>query len=221
MSTILTSPSLEKELQTYQNLGMQTNASPAPVPIPIPIPIPVVAGSRMLIWKQDPSVTDPGIRLTYVPTLVLDGPRDSRVTTTLTGITPVHANTNRDFIYTPGTPEFDCAHAFAIVRETLTMYQRSRGGAPVPWAWNVNGNTDPIVVLPRAGVTANAFYSRSAKSLNFFYFTPAQATPFGAHRIAVPRPNLSNDPLPVRLARVDPSSTRSRSAASLTRVGDG
>jgi hypothetical protein len=134
-----------------------------------------VVGSRFLIWKQDPSVTDPSIRLTFIPSLVLDGPRDSRITTSLAGTTPVAANTNRDFIFAPGTPEFDCAHTFAVVRATLTMYQRLRGGAALPWAWNTGGNTDPITVFPRAGVTANAFYSRADKVLKFFFFTPSGA----------------------------------------------
>lgn len=177
MSSTALSPALEKKLQIYENLGTQANAIATPaIPTVIPIPIPLVTGSRLLIWKQDPSVTDPGIRLTFVPTVVLDGPRDSRISTVLTGITPVHANATRDFIFTPGTAEFDCAHTFAVVRDTLTMYQRIRGGVALPWVWNVGGNTDPISVLPRAGVTANAFYSRSAKSLNFFFFTPAGAT---------------------------------------------
>jgi hypothetical protein len=140
------------------------------------VPIPLVIGSRFLIWKQDPSVTDPGIRLTFIPSLILDGPLDSRITTNLAGTTPVAANTNRDFIFAPGTPEFDCAHAFAVVRETLTMYQRLRGGAALPWAWNTGGNTDPITVFPRAGVTANAFYSRAEKALKFFFFTPSGAS---------------------------------------------
>ncbi len=151
-------------------------AIPIPSPTPIPIPIPLVTGSRFLIWKQDPSVADPGVRISFVPTLVLDGPRDSRITTELAGTTPVYANTSRDFLFTVGTSEFDCAHSYAVVRETLSMYQRIRGGAPLPWAWNTGGNSDPIRVFPRAGVTANAFYSRSLKALKFFFFTPSGTT---------------------------------------------
>ena len=176
MATTTISPSLEKKLQQYENMDTNSNAAAAPIPVPIPIPIPLIAGSKFLIWKQDPTVLDPGIRLSFIPSVVLDGPRDSRITTQLTAITPVHANINRDFIFTPGSPEFDCAHAFAIVRETLTMFQRTRGGAPLPWAWNVGGNTDPMKVFPRAGVTPNAFYSRGAKSVNFFFFTPSGAS---------------------------------------------
>jgi hypothetical protein len=147
-----------------------------PIPVPVPLPVPLPLGSRFLIWKQDPSVTDPGIRLTFIPGLILDGPKDSRITTNLAGTTPVVANSNRDFIFSPGTPEFDCAHSFAVVRETLTMYQRLRGGAPLPWAWNTGGNTDPITVFPRAGVTPNAYYSRTEKALKFFFFTPSGAS---------------------------------------------
>lgn len=176
MATTTISPSLEKKLQQYENMDTNSNPAAAPIPVPIPIPIPLIAGSKFLIWKQDPTVLDPGIRLSFIPSVVLDGPRDSRITTQLTAITPVHANINRDFIFTPGSPEFDCAHAFAIVRETLTMFQRTRGGAPLPWAWNVGGNTDPMKVFPRAGVTPNAFYSRGAKSVNFFFFTPSGAS---------------------------------------------
>ena len=167
--------------QFYETLSLlsrrsSAGASPIPSPIPIPIPIPLVFGSRFMIWKQDPTVTDPGVRLTFVPSLVLDGPKDSRITTNLAGTTPVSANTNRDFIFVPTTPQFDCAHSFAVVRETLTMYQRIRGGAPLPWAWNTGGNIDPISVFPRAGVTANAFYSRGEKALKFFFFTPSGAS---------------------------------------------
>src|SRR5215475_4013836 len=169
-------PSLEQKVRFYERSSLLPRQALRPAaPIPIPIPIPIVFGSRFLIWKQDPSVIDPGIRLVFIPTLVLDGPRDSRITTNLAGTTPVSANANRDFLFAPGTPEFDCAHSFAVVRETLTMYQRLRGGAPLPWAWNVGGNIDPLSVFPRAGVTANAFYSRAQKALKFFFFTPSGA----------------------------------------------
>lgn len=147
-------------------------AAPTPTPTPIPQPVPLVTGSRFLIWRQDPSVSDPGVRLTFIPTLIFDGPKDSRIDTELSGTTPVHANLNRDFLFSVGTAEFDCAHAFAVVRETLSMYQRIRGGAQLPWAWNTGGNVEPLTVYPRAGVTPNAYYSRASKALKFFYFTP-------------------------------------------------
>jgi hypothetical protein len=175
------SPHVEQKAHFYETVTFPSVTLPArkaaiPIPSPIPSPIPLVLGSRFLIWKQDPSVSEPGIRLTFIPSPILDGPRDSRITTELSGTTPVAANSNRDFIFFPATPEFDCAHTFAIVCQTLTMYKRLRGGAALPWAWNTGGNSDPISVFPRAGVTANAFYSRGLKALKFFFFTPSGAS---------------------------------------------
>lgn len=147
-----------------------------PIPIPMPIPFPLF-GSRFLIWKQDPAVQALGRRLTYISGLVLNGPRDARIDTVLPGTTPVARNVVGDFIFhVEDTPQADCAHTFAVVRQTLTMYERLRGGTPIPWAWNTGGNTDVLSVFPRAGVTPNAFYSRGQKSLKFFFFTPSGAT---------------------------------------------
>lgn len=61
MVTTTISPSLEKKLQRYENMDTNSNAAA----VPIPIPIPLIAGSKFLIWKQDPTVIDPGIRLSF------------------------------------------------------------------------------------------------------------------------------------------------------------
>ncbi|WP_141580824.1 hypothetical protein [Actinomadura sp. WMMA1423] len=143
-----------------------------PVPRPVPVPVPAQPGHRFLIYKQDPSVTTLGARLTFIPTVVLNGPTDVRVQTELQGVTPVARNINGDFVFTPGTPQFDCAHTFAVVRETMAMYERHNGGVPIPFAWNVGGNTERITVFPHAGEGANAFYTRTAKALKFLFFTP-------------------------------------------------
>ncbi|MGI5165173.1 hypothetical protein ACQEU3_12520 [Spirillospora sp. CA-253888] len=148
----------------------------APEPTPVPIPIPLVTGHRFLIYKQDPTVTQLGVRVAFVPTTVLNGPTDARITTVLPNVTPVPRNANGDFVFTANTPQFDCAMAFAVVRQTLSMYERHNGGNPIPFAWNVGGNTDRISVFPRAGAGANAFYSRTAKALKFLSFTPQGQT---------------------------------------------
>lgn len=171
---------LEPTLQAYEamqnrKVSLHAGTAAAPIPSPIPIPWPILSGSRFLIWKQDPSVGDLGLRLTYVPSFTLNGPRDGRIIAELAGITPVSKNTEGDFIFPIDTPELDCVHTFAVVRQTLTMYQRVLGGANIPWAWNTGGITDPVTVFPRAGVTPNAYYSRSQKALKFFYFTPSGA----------------------------------------------
>jgi hypothetical protein len=147
-------------------------AARRPVERAVPVPVPIVRGHRFLVYKQDPSVRELGVRLAFVPTVVLNGPTDARIRTQLPGTTPVARNTNGDFVFAPNTPQFDCAHTFAVVRQTLSMYERHNGGNPIPFAWNVSGNTDRLEVFPRAGVGANAFYSRTAKALKFLFFTP-------------------------------------------------
>ncbi|MGH7468768.1 MAG: hypothetical protein ACRENP_12495 [Longimicrobiales bacterium] len=159
-------------IESLKALKVRT-AGPA-IPVPIPIPIPIIFGSRFLIWKQDPTVIELGRRLKYIEGLILNGPRDTRINTQLVGTTPVTRDINGDFIFPfADSPQADCAHTFAVVRDSLTLYERLLGGTAIPWAWNIGSNTDVLNIHPRAGVTANAFYSRSEKSLKFFFFTPA------------------------------------------------
>lgn len=146
--------------------------APRPVPRPVPVPVPLRTGHRFLVYKQDPSVTDPGARLAFIPTVVLNGPADARVQTDLAQVTPVARNVNGDFVFAAGSPQFDCAHTFAVVRQTIAMYERHNGGNPIPFAWNVSGNTDRITVFPHAGEGANAFYTRTGQALKFLFFTP-------------------------------------------------
>lgn len=145
------------------------------IPVPAPIPFPRIKGSRVLMWKQDPSVSEIGIRKAYLSGLVLAGPRDGRIT--IQGPPVVSPNAMADFIETPGTQEFDAVHTFAVVRQMLTLAQRARGGAVAPWQWNSPSNTDPVTVFPRAGVTPNTFYSPNLKALKFFFFTKPGSPP--------------------------------------------
>ncbi len=162
----------------FESMEAETAAFPRPNPIPVPIPRPwpLFQGSRFMIWKQDPTVTTLGRRLLYLPRRILNGPRDARINTVLPGTTPVNRSISGDFIFPPDTPEADCAHTFAVVRETLTLYERKGGGTAIPWAWNRNGNTDVLSVQPRGFNGANAYYSRNAKSLRFGYFRPRNSS---------------------------------------------
>lgn len=137
------------------------------IKIPIPIPLPLLFGSRALIFKQDPSVTEIGIRKVLLRGAITTGPRSARIV--LKGVAPVAPNTLNDFIQTPGTEAFDAVHTFAVVHQTLTLCQRAVGSA-IKWQWNSGTNVDPIQVFPHAGETMNAFYSRTARSLKFFFF---------------------------------------------------
>jgi len=144
---------------------------PVPIPVPIPIPLPLLLGSRVMIWKQDPSVGALGRRLSFIPELLLNGPQNARIDTSLPGTTPVVRNVNGDFIFPTFSPESDCVHTFSVILQTLRMWQQTRG-KNIPWAWNTGGNTTRITCNPRAFSGANAFYSRLGKSLSFGFFIP-------------------------------------------------
>jgi hypothetical protein len=177
-------PTPTAEYRAHRKLMKATvSAGPPvlPLPIPIPLPIPLFVGPRVLIWKQDPSVAEIGVRKAFLPGFVLSGPRDARIVSGTPGLPPVTANVFGDFIQVPNTDAFDAVHTFAVVRMTLTMYQRALavGGsaAPLPWQWNSATNTDPLSVFPHGlPNTLNAFYSRSARALRFGDFIPTGST---------------------------------------------
>jgi hypothetical protein len=168
-------PTPTADYRAHRKLAKATTAVGAPpIPSPIPIPIPVLVGPRVLMWKQDPSVAEIGIRKAFLPRPASSGPADGRIKVTIAGMPPVAPNAMGDFIQTPLTTQFDAVHAFAVVRETLTMYQRALavGGvpAPLPWQWNTPTVPDPIQVFPRHSTMQNAFYSRTGKLLAFGFF---------------------------------------------------
>jgi hypothetical protein len=141
------------------------------------LPLPYAFGARVLMWKQDPSVTEIGTRKAFLPGVVLAGPRDARITIGDPGMPAVEPNAFGDFVTMPDTPQFDAVHTFAVVRQTLTMYQRalSTAGAvmPLPWQWNSSIDTSPLRIFPYGLPNVmNAFYSRSQTCLKFGDFVP-------------------------------------------------
>jgi hypothetical protein len=149
---------------------------PAPAP---PIPLQFAFGARVLMWKQDPSVTAIGTRQAFLPGVVLDGPRDARIACNDPAIAAVSPNASGDFIAPADTPQFDAVHTFAVVRQTLTMYQRALSAVgeamPLPWQWNSSVDTAPLQIfaygLPDV---MNAFYSRAQCCLKFGHFVSEQ-----------------------------------------------
>lgn len=132
-----------------------------------------MAGSTVRLWKQDPSVTAIGVRKSYIHTPVDHGPRDDEIT--ITGMPDVQHDQNGDFLVDRAEDPkgFDAVHTFAVVRQVVTMFKRALRraniGATFEWQW---GAGDPIRVYPHAGIEANAYYSRGARCLRFFYFHP-------------------------------------------------
>jgi hypothetical protein len=142
----------------------------AAAPVPVPPTLLKGRGARVLIYKQDPTVAEIGIRKAFLPKRVFAGPKDSRLQ--ITGLPVVTPNVFGDLLVdAAANPDgFDAVHTFAVVRMTLTMFERALGGNPLPWQWNTGGNADLLSVFPHAGVTQNAFYSRDQKALKFFFF---------------------------------------------------
>lgn len=132
-----------------------------------------MAGSKVYIWKQDPSVTTVGIGSVYLyHDDITSGPKDKDIE--IHGIPDVAPNINGDFLYDPkqNPLEFDAVHTYAVVRQVFNMYERALRRMNViddlDWQWG----DAPIKVFPRAGYDANAYYSRGERALRFFYFHP-------------------------------------------------
>ena len=156
---------------------------PDPGAPPAAEPPPHAIGARVLMWKQDPSVSEIGTRKAFLPGVVLAGPRDARIAPGEPGIAAVEPNAFGDFVTQPDTPQFDAVHTFVVVRQTLTMYQRALAAAgeahtmPLPWQWNSSTDTRPLLVFPHGLPNVmNAFYSRSQTALKFGDFVPNAAT---------------------------------------------
>jgi hypothetical protein len=150
-------------------------------PGPPEVPLPYAFGARVLMWKQDPSVTEIGTRKAFLPGIVLAGPRDARIVSGEPGITAVSPNAFGDFVTMPDTPQFDAVHTFAVVRQTLTMYQRALSSSgnemPLPWQWNSSVDTAPLQVFPYGLPNVmNAFYSRAQGCVKFGDFVPSGQT---------------------------------------------
>ena len=156
-----------------------------------PPALPYAFGARVLMWKQDPTVGEIGTRRAWLPGPVLAGPRDARIAAGSPGIDPVEPNAFGDFVTQPDTPQFDAVHTFAVVRQTLTMYQRALVNAgldmPLPWQWNTSLDTRPLMVFPHGLPNVmNAFYSRTQGCLKFGDFVPTlEPAPKGAGAGAV------------------------------------
>ena len=132
-----------------------------------------MTGSKVNIWKQDPTVAPIGIRSAFVHTHIDHGPQDKQIR--IVGMPETRHNGNGNFLFDPkeNPKEFDAVHTFTVIRQVLTMYTRAlrrmQVADDITWQW---GDTQPIEVYPRGGMDANAYYHRRERSLRFFYFHP-------------------------------------------------
>lgn len=72
---------------------------------------------------------------------------------------------------------YTAINAYGTVFETIRMFEGKGGlGRQVSWAFD----GDQLLIVPRAGEWANAFYGRDTRSLQFFWFKTSQGTIYTA-----------------------------------------
>ncbi len=160
-------PTPTKGYRTHNIISKATLEPGTPQAPATRLPLQYSLGARVLMWNFNSTVDRMKLRKTYLPSYVFAGPKDARIA--IKGMPIVCPNVMGDLIETPGTDAFDSVHTFAVVRQTLTMYQRLLSNA-VPWQWNSGVNSEPLEVYPHAGLAMNACYSRSERALKFFYY---------------------------------------------------
>lgn len=67
-----------------------------------------------------------------------------------------------NYLFQPGTPEFQQTQSFVSANLTLNLFEKAMGHK-IPWAFE-----GPLAIHPHAGEGFNAFYARQFHSLNFF-----------------------------------------------------
>jgi hypothetical protein len=147
-------------------------------------------GTRVRVWKSDPSVKSVGIReLFLINTDIEAGPKDSWFDTVST-TKPIEPDANGNFLLdfedtssqvpeTDNHIQFDVVHTFSIVRYMYNLLlgdlEYLDGQPPVlhrPW-----GENKRLSIYPHAGEQANDYYSRDEAALKFFYIVREDGPP--------------------------------------------
>lgn len=119
---------------------------------------------NVVVYPQDPFVSEPEVR----PMNAADiGPNlvNSRVRIQDTVVKPAKPDAQGNYMYWPGTPEFDQVNSFYYVTFTLRMYERYAHRA-LPWSFPATR----INVNPHVGDGENAFYNEQDRLLGFNSF---------------------------------------------------
>lgn len=119
---------------------------------------------NVVIYPQDPFVSEPEVR----PMNRADiGPEltNARVRIQDSLVRPAKPDAQGNYMYWPGTPEFDQVNSFYYATLTLRMYERYAHRA-LPWSFPA----PRIAVDPHVGEGANAFYNEQDRLLGFNSF---------------------------------------------------
>jgi hypothetical protein len=129
-------------------------------------PLSPEASARVLVvvYPQDPFVGEPEVR-TMNAHDIGPGLVNSRVRIHAEAAHLAQPDNDGNYMFWPGTPQFDQVNAFYYTTLTLRMYERYARRA-LPWSFP----SPRITVDPHAGEQANAFYSEQDRLLGFHSF---------------------------------------------------
>jgi hypothetical protein len=129
-------------------------------------PAPAEANDQVLVvvYPQDPFVGEPEVR-TMSATDIGPGLVNSRVKIHTDDGKTAQPDSDGNYLFWPGSPEFDQVNSFYYTTFTLRMYERYARRA-LPWSFPA----PRITVHPQAGNNANAFYSEQERLLGFHSF---------------------------------------------------
>lgn len=118
----------------------------------------------VMIYPQNPFVGEPEIR-EMSQSEAHPGLVNARVRIRDEEYPIAKPDDNNNYLYWPGTPEFNQVNAFYYTTFTLRMYEKFASRS-IPWAF-----TAPrLTVNPHVGVGMNAFYDEQNRMLGFFTF---------------------------------------------------
>lgn len=119
----------------------------------------------VVVYPQDPFVGEPEVRRMSIHD-VRDGLVNGRIRVDDSRGDPAQPDENGNYMYLPGTIEFDQVNAFYYTTFTLRMYERYARRS-IPWAFPAAR----IKIDPHVGNDANAFYDEGNQMLGFHTFT--------------------------------------------------
>jgi hypothetical protein len=130
------------------------------------VPQQAVYRVQVMIYPQDPFVGEAEIRHMNAED-IRPGLVNDRVVIRDSQASSAQPDEQGNYLYPPGTPEFDQVNAFYYTTMTLRMYERYTQ-RPLPWAFS----DEVLDVDPHAGNDANAFYNEHEQWLGFQLFVP-------------------------------------------------
>ncbi len=129
-----------------------------------PVPDELMGDVSIVVYPQDPFVGEPAVRQVDAND-IRPGLVNSRVRIQDSGGGVAQPDTEGNYMYWPGTKEFDQVNSFYYTTFTLRMYERYARRS-IPWSFP----TPRIMVDPHVGNEANAFYNEQDRLLGFHYF---------------------------------------------------